>query len=425
MKKTKLFIKNRKNQKIAVLIEEPKNPIGLAFVMHGLGGFKEQPHIKTFTRACKANKYTTIKFDTTNTMGESDGKYENATVTNYYQDLEDVIKWSSKQKFYQKPFILIGHSLGGISTALYAQKYPKRIKGLAPISTVVSGKLSYENKPKSELKKWKETGWYLKKSTSKSGVIKKLKYSHVTDRKRYDLLPHVNKLNMPVLLMAGTKDTSTPPKHQKILFRKLKTDKELHIIKNAPHTFRDKKHLDQIYKIMDKWLKEKINSELNIEVDKNDKVMGLRPKENFISGKYIHRSSHLLLFNKNNELLIYKRHLDKKWYPGLYSMSVDETLQNETYKQCMQRGIKEELGIFLPFKKIFKFKLFDIGVNKEFLTIFKAQTNKKVKVTEKESIAQKWITLNELKENIKNDPSKYTPQLKKCMRIYFKKYKKE
>lgn len=421
MKKNKLFIKNRKNQKIAVIIEKPKNPIGLAFVMHGLGGFKEQAHIRTFAKACKANKYTTIRFDTTNTLGESDGNYENATVTNYYQDLEDVIRWSKKKKFYQEPFILFGHSLGGISTALYAQKYPHRVKALAPISTVVSGKMSFETKSKSEMKKWKETGWYIKENTSKPGTIKKLKYSHILNRIKYNLLDKINRLTMPILLIVGTKDTSTPPKHQKIFFNKLKTNKELHIIQGAPHTFRNKKHLDKIYKITNEWLKNKI-SNLHIEVDKNDKKIGLRPRRDFIGGKYIHRSSHLLLFNEKNELLIYKRHPNKKWYPNLYSMSVDETLENETYEECAKRGIKEELGITLPIKKLFKFKLFDIGINKEFLMIYKAKTNKKIKVTEKESIAQEWISLNKLKKDIKHNPDKYTPQLKKCMKIYFKKY---
>lgn len=41
----KLFIKNRKNKNIAVVIDETENSKGLAFVMHGLSGFKEQPHM--------------------------------------------------------------------------------------------------------------------------------------------------------------------------------------------------------------------------------------------------------------------------------------------------------------------------------------------------------------------------------------------
>jgi len=44
----KLFIKNRKGKDIAVVVEEDSQAKCLAFVMHGLGGFKEQPHIQTF-----------------------------------------------------------------------------------------------------------------------------------------------------------------------------------------------------------------------------------------------------------------------------------------------------------------------------------------------------------------------------------------
>lgn len=85
----KIFIQNRKDQKISVIVEKAEDQKGLAFVMHGLGGFKEQPHIQTFADAFKEDGFTVVRFDTTNTFGESDGNYEDATVTNYYEDLED------------------------------------------------------------------------------------------------------------------------------------------------------------------------------------------------------------------------------------------------------------------------------------------------------------------------------------------------
>ncbi|MBI3458746.1 alpha/beta fold hydrolase [Candidatus Azambacteria bacterium] len=140
----KLFIKNRKGENIAVLVEKNESQKGLAFVMHGLSGFKEQDHIAIFADAFKEKDFTVVRFDTTNTFGESDGKYENATMTNYYEDLEDVIKWAQEQKWYQEPFVLSGHSLGGMGTTLYAEKYPKKVLALAPISVVVSGKLIME-----------------------------------------------------------------------------------------------------------------------------------------------------------------------------------------------------------------------------------------------------------------------------------------
>ena len=252
----KLFIRNRKGQKVAVLVEQPENSVGLAFVMHGLSGFKEQPHIQAYADAFRENGYTVVCFDTTNTFGESDGSYEDATTTNYYEDLEDVIEWAKSQPWYQEPFVLAGHSLGGICTALWAEQYPESVKGLAPTSTVVSGKLSTETDDyRDTVDEWRRTGWLVQDSTSKPGMIKRLKWSRMEDRLKYDLLPEVYKLTMPVLLIVGEYDKSTPPEHQKILYDKLPGKKEMHIIKGAEHTFREEGHLKEIKEIFNRWIK--------------------------------------------------------------------------------------------------------------------------------------------------------------------------
>src|SRR3989344_1837263 len=189
----KLFIKNRKGQKIAVIVEKNVDQRGLTFVMHGLGGFKEQDHIQTFADAFKEKGYTVIRFDTTNTFGESDGNYEDATTTNYYEDLEDVIKWAAQQSWHQEPFVLTGHSLGGLCTTLFAEKYPKKVRALAPISTVVSGMLSTQTKTyKDTVEQWEKTGWRVRERSA--GGAKKLKCSHMQDRLKYDLLLHAQKL---------------------------------------------------------------------------------------------------------------------------------------------------------------------------------------------------------------------------------------
>lgn len=251
----KVSIKNRKNQTIEVVLDKVSSSKGLAFVMHGLGGSKDQSHIKIFASSFKEKGYSTILFDTTNTFGESDGDYADATVTNYYEDLDDVIEWAKNEELYREPFFLVGHSLGGICTALYAEAYPEKVKGLAPISTLVSGKLSLDSPNKiDKIKEWKRTGWIIKESTSKPGRIKRLKWSHMEDRLKYDLLDNVDKLSMPVLMIVGDQDTSTPLEHQKILFDALPGKKELHVIKNAPHTFKDPKHLNEIKKIFENWI---------------------------------------------------------------------------------------------------------------------------------------------------------------------------
>lgn len=90
-------IKNRNGLNIVVDIEQKENQQGLVFIMHGLGGFKEQHQMKAMKRAFLSNNYTIVRFDTTNSTGESGGKLVDATITGYYQDLEDIVEWSKNK----------------------------------------------------------------------------------------------------------------------------------------------------------------------------------------------------------------------------------------------------------------------------------------------------------------------------------------
>ena len=72
--------------------------------MHGLSGSKDELHIKSIATTFVENGYTTVRFDTTNTFGESYGRYEDATLTTYYEDLEDVLKWSKNTNMVREAF---------------------------------------------------------------------------------------------------------------------------------------------------------------------------------------------------------------------------------------------------------------------------------------------------------------------------------
>lgn len=253
----KEFITNRDNKTLCVVVELGSDSQNLAFVMHGLGGKKEQPHIRAMAEAFLESGYTVVTFDTAHTFGESEGDYEDATVTNYYADLEDVVTWASKQSWYVEPFVLCGHSLGGISTALFAQKYPDKVKALAPISTVVSGRLSldtYETPDKqNELEEWRRDG--IRTTMSHDGKLeKRLKWSHMEDRLRYDLLQDIDKLTMPVLLVVGSKDDSTPETHQRVLYDALSGQKEVHVIDGALHSFYEPHEQAELKQICKTWI---------------------------------------------------------------------------------------------------------------------------------------------------------------------------
>ena len=254
----KTFIQNRKGQKMAVIVEENPESKGLAFVAHGLGGYKEQSHVMAMADTLFSNGYTVVNFDATNSIGESEGKYENATMQNHYEDLVDVISWAKKQNWYQEPFVLAGHSLGGYAVARYAEAYPDEVKAVFPFALVVSGELSYEAEKMLDPEKmrlWKETGWQERESTSKPGTKLRLPWSHMQERLKHDLRPNASKLTMPVLFIVGENDKACLVGSQEALYNLVPGPKAIHIVPGAPHTFKDSKHLEELKNIFDKWIK--------------------------------------------------------------------------------------------------------------------------------------------------------------------------
>lgn len=252
-------ITNRHGLKIVVEVLEPKaKPVGLAFVMHGLGGFRKQDQIQAIAESCLKKNYVTVIFDTTNTLGDSEGSYELATITNYYEDLEDVIIWTKLQSFYISPFILIGHSVGGYCITKYTQLHKNDVKGISPISAVVSGNLLNSSPKFLQIKdEWKKKGVLVSQSNSKPGVEKRLRwYPHVADRDNHDLLRDIHYITCPVIQIVGSKESRTGVEHQKLLFRALPDNiqKELHVIDGAKHTFREQNHLDTIQSILENWI---------------------------------------------------------------------------------------------------------------------------------------------------------------------------
>lgn len=246
------------------LPELPPNtqPKSLLFLQHGLGGFRTQSHMLAVANAFLANGYAVFNFDATNSTGESEGKYEDATMSGHYDDLVDVIEWARSQPWFISPFVLAGHSLGGYAVARYAEDRPEEVKAVFPFANVVSGELTHEANKRFKPEKyedWKATGWFTRISNSKPGLELRLPWSHMEERLEHDLMKNIDKLTMPVLLIVGTEDDSIPPDHQQIFFDALPDNtnppKELHIIDGMPHTPRKPEHLAQVTEIIDAWIK--------------------------------------------------------------------------------------------------------------------------------------------------------------------------
>lgn len=162
--------------------------------------------------------------------------------------------------------------------------------------------------------------------------------------------------------------------------------------------------------------------ELITQVDKNNKVLGLKPRSEFTNGKLIHRSSYLLVFNSNKEILLQKRSLSKKWHPGKWTFPVAGTVADESYEKCMEREIKKALGICVSFKKLFTYHHFD-DVDKAFKTVFTAEAEQEnLDLNENYAEEYSWFTFDKLKKELNKNPGKFAPPFVVGMKIFFKQF---
>jgi len=161
--------------------------------------------------------------------------------------------------------------------------------------------------------------------------------------------------------------------------------------------------------------------EIIYEVDKEDNIIGKRPKPEFFNSNFIHRASHLLVFNKKGEMLIQLRVKDKPLYPGVWDTAVGGTVAEESYEVCLEREMQEEIGISVKYRHLFKCYCSD-DVDKSFKEIYSAVHDGPFTMQETEVADLKWISLKELKDWMEEKPEEFTPPFVDCMKIYFQKY---
>ncbi len=249
------FINNRHSLRLSILVENEDGDKGLVFIIHGLSGSREQPHIKVMREVFAQAGYVTVSFDTTHAFGNSEGELIDATTTSYIEDLEDVVGWAEQQVWYSTPFVIAGHSLGGISQLVYASNNLSKIKALAPLGTVVSGRIWHDTADPDFLKEWEERGHYNKVSQTLEGKSGQVGWNLHQDMMKYDVLEFADQITCPVLLIAGSEeDAGTAPDVQRQLYDELGGKKDFHIVEGMPHTPRTDVHLSEYRRIITDWV---------------------------------------------------------------------------------------------------------------------------------------------------------------------------
>jgi len=156
-----------------------------------------------------------------------------------------------------------------------------------------------------------------------------------------------------------------------------------------------------------------VEEEIFEVIDESGKVIGKEKRSVVHETGLLHRASDIFVLDESGRIFIQQRSFKKLIGPGLWDMSAAEHLKpGETYEQAAVRGVKEELGVN-------PIKLEKIGERDQRGSFGKLQDNENVhvfkcffggtiKIQEEEIEQGKWISKEELLQEIEKDPKKFS-----------------
>lgn len=161
-----------------------------------------------------------------------------------------------------------------------------------------------------------------------------------------------------------------------------------------------------------------------ILVDENDRQIGTEEKikAHNKEGK-LHRAFSIFVFNSKGEMLLQKRAMAKYHSGGLWTnVCCSHPKPNETIGETVHRRLKEEMGFDCHLKEIFSFKYkveLDNGLSEnEYDHIFTGKFDGEPHPEPSEADGWKWMNIDDLKNDIKENPGKYTEWFKIIMEKY-------
>jgi len=162
--------------------------------------------------------------------------------------------------------------------------------------------------------------------------------------------------------------------------------------------------------------------ELVVLVDEKDREVGVMEKIEAHRKGLLHRAFSIFVFNSKGELLLQKRARTKYHSAGLWSNTCcSHPRPGESVLEAAHRRLKEEMGFDCELKVVDKLIYsveFENGLKEneyDYLIIGFWEGEPKPNPEEVEE--WKWVSLEEVKEDIRKNPEKYTYWFKKALPI--------
>lgn len=160
-----------------------------------------------------------------------------------------------------------------------------------------------------------------------------------------------------------------------------------------------------------------------ILVNTNDEPIGLMEKIEAHEKGLLHRAFSVFIYNDKNEIMLQKRAAHKYHTPGLWTNTCcSHPRDGESVVEAGQRRLQEEMGFVTEIKPVTSFIYkapFDNGLTEhEFDHVLVGYYNDEPVINPDEVDDWKWMSADEIRDEISKHPEKFTAWFK----IIFEKY---
>jgi hypothetical protein len=246
----KLFFENARGNKLCGILANPtsskEKPVMI--LCHGFSTSKDSFTNIRLEKILNKKGISTFRFDFF-AHGESEGSFEDITVSEAVDDILNAIK-SLKELGYSK-IGLVGSSFGGIAGVIAASKTDNLF--ILALKSPVSGDLDklVAQETKQEIETWKEKGFIY--YTSSEGRKLKLNYSFIEDAEKVNGYEAAQKIKIPTLIVHGAHDESIPIEQSKKLVDLIENSR-LEIIEGADHRYSKAEDFEKMLDLISKFI---------------------------------------------------------------------------------------------------------------------------------------------------------------------------
>lgn len=163
-------------------------------------------------------------------------------------------------------------------------------------------------------------------------------------------------------------------------------------------------------------------SDLLVEVNEVNKIIGTRPLEEFINAECMYRASAVIIMSDEGEILVQKRKNSATLYSAMFDFPIfTPVYKGETNEAALSRGMKETLGLDVHTVEVVSY-LAPKSTDQAFITLYVTYTEGPFRLLGEDLESVEWMSVNWLQDSITRRPDRFTARFVEGLSLYLDKY---